>query len=296
MKRIIESLTPPENTQVMWLDVSDKIKQLKVYINGEWVVVNDDTNITNTVYKHVAQQVTDGAWIPVKAGRNSEGNIIEGAVSEGEATITDAKYAHAEGLRTNAGGMYSHAEGDNTAALNKSSHAEGTTTTARGTSSHAEGYTCEAAGSYSHAEGQSTTAASNGSHAEGFLTKASGSYSHSEGYETKALGFCSHVEGYDVSVKGNYSHAEGIYNYDSNDFIKVLGVGSKNDRVNAEVVYVKRGENGVPISSDPKNGYKYIIGIGGYTGKAITESMKSIQEVISDLESRIATLEEKLKS
>lgn len=268
MKRIIESLTPPENTQVMWLDVSDKIKQLKVYINGEWVVVNDDTNITNTIYKHVAQQVTDGAWIPVKAGRNSEGNIIEGAVSEGEATITDAKYAHAEGLRTNAGGMYSHAEGDNTAALNKSSHAEG----------------------------QSTTAASNGSHAEGFLTKASGSYSHSEGYETKALGFCSHVEGYDVSVKGNYSHAEGIYNYDSNDFIKVLGVGSKNDRVNAEVVYVKRGENGVPISSDPKNGYKYIIGIGGYTGKAITESMKSIQEVISDLESRIATLEEKLKS
>ena len=43
MKRIIESLTPPENKQVMWLDVSGKVKQLKAYINGEWVVVNDDT-------------------------------------------------------------------------------------------------------------------------------------------------------------------------------------------------------------------------------------------------------------
>lgn len=49
MKRIIESLTPPENKQVMWLDVSSKVKQLKVYINGEWVVVNgggDDTEKT----------------------------------------------------------------------------------------------------------------------------------------------------------------------------------------------------------------------------------------------------------
>ena len=77
----------------------------------------------------------------------------------------------------------------------------------------------------------------------------------------------------------------------------MLGVGNSDDnRVNAEVVYVKRGENGVPISSDPKNGCKYILGIGGYTGKAITEGMKSIQEVISDLESRIAILEAKVKS
>lgn len=135
------------------------------------------------------------------------------------------------------------------------------------------------------------------SHAEGYQTQASRSYSHSEGYQTKALGFCSHAEGYAVSAKGNYAHCEGIYNYDSNDFIKVLGVGNSDDnRVNAEVVYVKRGENGVPVSSDPKNGCKYILGIGGYTGKAITEGMKSIQEVISDLLSRIAILEAKVKS
>lgn len=198
-------------------------------------------HLDNSVYEYMSQKVINGAWVPVKAGRNSEGNIIEGAVSEGKETITNAEYAHAEGFRTVATGMYSHAEG--------------------------------------------------------YQTQASSSYSHSEGYQTKALGFCSHAEGYVVSAKGNYAHAEGIYNYDSNDFIKVLGVGNSDDnRVNAEVVYVKRGENGVPISSDPKNGCKYILGIGGYTGKAITEGMKSIQEVISDLESRIAILEAKVKS
>ena len=227
------------------------------------------SHIDDSVYKYISQKVINGAWVPVKAGRNSEGNIIEGAVSEGKETITNAEYAHAEGLRTVATGMYSHAEGDNTTALNNSSHAEGNNTKANGDCSHAEGY----------------------------QTQASSSYSHSEGYQTKALGFCSHAEGYAVSAKGNYAHCEGIYNYDSNDFIKVLGVGNSDDnRVNAEVVYVKRGKNGIPVSSDPKNGCKYILGIGGYTGKAITEGMKSIQEVISDLLSRIAILEAKVKS
>lgn len=57
MKRIIESLSPPENKQIMWLDVSNKIKQLKVYINGEWTVVNDDTENNNEIVKKVLEQV-----------------------------------------------------------------------------------------------------------------------------------------------------------------------------------------------------------------------------------------------
>lgn len=57
MKRIIESLTPPENTQVMWLDVSSKIKQLKVYINGEWVVINDDTKNNEEIVKKVLEKI-----------------------------------------------------------------------------------------------------------------------------------------------------------------------------------------------------------------------------------------------
>ena len=55
MKRTIESLTPPENKQVMWLDVSGKVKQLKVYINGEWVVVNDDTENNEEIVKKVLE-------------------------------------------------------------------------------------------------------------------------------------------------------------------------------------------------------------------------------------------------
>ena len=57
MKRTIESLTPPENKQVMWLDVSGKIKQLKTYINGEWVVVNDDTENNEEIVKKVLEKI-----------------------------------------------------------------------------------------------------------------------------------------------------------------------------------------------------------------------------------------------
>lgn len=57
MKRTIESLTPPENTQVMWLDVSQEVKQLKVYINGEWVVVNDDTKNNEEIVSKVLERI-----------------------------------------------------------------------------------------------------------------------------------------------------------------------------------------------------------------------------------------------
>ena len=57
MKRTIESLTPPSNKQVMWLAVSGKIKQLKTYINGEWVVVNDDTENNEEIVKKVLEKI-----------------------------------------------------------------------------------------------------------------------------------------------------------------------------------------------------------------------------------------------
>lgn len=197
------------------------------YTLGDWIDLTADINITDAVYKYVAQQVTDGAWIPVKAGRDASG-IREGAV--------------AEGLNTIAGNHCSHAEGY-------------------------------------------------GSH-------ASGDSSHAEGCNTLTIGVCSHAEGSNVKVSCWYGHGEGAYNYNSVYFIRTLGVGdSENNRVNAEVVYVKPHNDGLslPNPSDPKNGYKYLLGVGGYKGKAVTEGMKSVQEVISDLESRIATLEEKLK-
>lgn len=219
----------------------------------EWISLAADTD---TIYKYVAQQVTDGAWIPVKAGRNENGMIVDGAVAEGVKTSASEEAAHAEGYMTVAKGVHSHAEGLNTETSSQGAHAEGRNSHAKGTYAHAEGYS----------------------------TLAEGSYSHAEGYEVRAL--------------GHTTHAEGIYNYyDSTDFIKILGVGSSDrDRINAEAVYIKRTEDDTPDTSDPKNGYKYLLGIGGYTGKDITEGMKSVQEVISDLESRITTLEAKLKS
>lgn len=59
MKRTIESLTPPENKQVMWLDVSGEVKQLKVYINGEWVVANDDTKNNEEIVNKVLKKISN---------------------------------------------------------------------------------------------------------------------------------------------------------------------------------------------------------------------------------------------
>ncbi len=220
---------------------------------GDWIDLTADTDITDTIYKYVAQQVTDGAWIPVKAGRDENGAIVDGAVAEGVETSASKEGAHAEGSKT------------------------------------------VAKGAYSHAEGTSTKTSGQGAHAEGWISHAKGIWAHAEGYRTLAEGSYSHAEGYEVRALGHITHAEGIYNYyDSTDFIRILGVGSSDsDRINAEVVYIKRGDASLPDTSDPKNGYKYLLGIGGYTGKNITEGMKSIQEVISNLESRIAILEAK---
>lgn len=170
------------------------------YTFGDWIDLTADTNITDTdaIYKHVAQQVINGTWIPVKAGRTRDGvTIADGAVAEG--------------------------------------------------------------------------------------------------IDTEAIGECSHAEGKHVTVTRKYGHSEGVFNYNDSYFIRTLGVGtSYTERINAEVVYAKEtGPDGLPDSSDPKNGYKYLLGVGGYKGQTITEGMKSIQEVISDLLSRIAILEAK---
>lgn len=163
----------------------------------DWIDLTVNTD-TDTIYKYVARQVTNGAWIPVKAGRTRDGvTIADGAVAEG--------------------------------------------------------------------------------------------------IDTEAIGECSHAEGKHVTVTRKYGHSEGVFNYNDSYFIRTLGVGtSYTKRINAEVVYAKEtGPDGLPDSSDPKNGYKYLLGIGGYKGTNIAEGMKSIQEVISDLVNKISVLEAK---
>ena len=188
----------------------------------------------------IGSKVASGEWLPIRNGVDGNGNVVQGAVAEGQDTT--------------ASGRASHAEGSGTIALGNNSHAEGVRTTASGLFSHAQG----------------------------FNTIASGPYSHAEGYKTMA--------------SGGASHAQGSSNYDDPSFIYMVGVGVNTNstniiKQNASVIYVGRDSKGGVDPSNPKNGYQYLIGIGGYQGQAIGTDTKSIQEVIADLEGRITALE-----
>ena len=224
-----------------------------IVIDGDIEVIKDE----------IANGVRDGAWLPVKAGRDADGNVVVGAV--------------AEGLRTIAKGVCSHAEGFDT--------------TASTDNAHAEGKSCTASGGASHAEGAFTKALGDGSHVEGWYTTTSDDFSHAEGFSTTAIGNSSHVEGRACTVSGYYSHAQGCYNYDDKSFIDMVGVGNNSTRKNASVIYVRRrGNIGLDVE-DPKNGYQYLLDVGGYKGQAVENGMKSVQEVFADHDSRIAAVE-----
>lgn len=163
---------------------------------------------------------------------------------------------------------------------------------AEGDYSHAEGSNTSAYGNYSHAEGSDTSADGEASHAEGLGTSAEGETSHAEGRNTIANGESSHVEGYNTEADGKGSHAQGSFNYSNPFFIDTVGVGSNSkDRKNASVIYIGRDMLEEVDPSNPKNGYQYLLGVGGYQGQAIAEGMKSVQEVIADLEKGVAASE-----
>lgn len=127
---------------------------------------------------------------------------------------------------------------------------------------------------------------------EGYGTTANGYASHAEGEYTFASGSKSHAEGYHTKARGIASHAQGSYNYEDLSFIDMVGVGNNDSHTkNASVIYVGRDVNEDINLSDPKNGYQYLLGVGGYQGQAIAEGMKSVQEVIADLEKGVAATE-----
>lgn len=130
-----------------------------------------------------------------------------------------------------------------------------------------------------------------GAVAEGLRTIAKGVCSHAEGVDTTASGGNAHAEGRSCTVSGYYSHAQGCYNYDDKSFIDMVGVGNNSTRKNASVIYVRRtGNIGIDVE-DPKNGYQYLLDVGGYKGQAVENGMKSVQEVFADHDSRIAAVE-----
>ena len=90
MKRTIESLTPPENKQVMWLDVSGKVKQLKVYINGEWVVVNDDTENNEEIVKKVLEKIDKDFESYIKK-EDADNTYATKAALDGKVDVVEGK-------------------------------------------------------------------------------------------------------------------------------------------------------------------------------------------------------------
>lgn len=227
-----------------------------IVIDGDIEVIKDE----------IANGVRDGAWLPVKAGRDADGNVVKGAVAEGYKTIASGAASHAEGAITTASGVRAHAEGRKTIASGEDSHAEGNETIA--------------SGRWSHTEGSGTLATS--------------WFSHAEGVCTKALALSSHAEGSYTIASGSDSHAQGCCNYDDASFIDMVGVGRDypgSARMNAVVVYVGRYDAGDINPTDPKNGYQYLLDVGGYKGQAVENGMKSVQEVFADHDSRIAAVE-----
>ena len=119
---------------------------------------------------------------------------------------------------------------------------------------------------------------------EGYSTTAEGHYSHAEGYSTTAEGEASHAEGDYTIASGRCSHAQGSFNYNDGHFIDTVGISSSVVyKLNASVIYVGRDNWGNIDTSDPKNGYQYLIDVGGYQGQGIGNA-KSVQEVFADLE------------
>lgn len=161
-----------------------------------------------------------------------------------------------------------------------------------GLNSFAANNTCTASSQYALAEGWYTEASGSESHAEGSVTTASGIRAHAEGGNTEAKGKCSHAEGQHTIAKGYSSHAQGSYNIEDNCAIHSIGIGINADRKNAEYIYAKSNEKSTELVDDPKNGYKYLIGVGGYDGiNTDNSTYKSVQEVIADLTARIEQLE-----
>ena len=136
----------------------------------------------------------------------------------------------------------------------------------------------------------------NGAFATNDMCTASGDYSHAEGTSVSS-GSASHAEGVSTEASGMGSHAEGVRNVIDKNAIHSVGIGEILERKNAEYIYVKNNDDGTAFVDDPKNGYKYLIGVGGYDGISTDNSTyKSVQEVIADLTARIEQLETKVKA
>lgn len=266
--------TPPTQYH-LWLKNNGK---LYVNIDEKWQEIDKDSvaQITKTLNQHATKldnhqtALNDINTLHSKLWTPGKGNF---------SVIT-------QGTKNSIG------DDESKGAIGDLSVAEGEKTTAKKTAAHAEGCLTVAEGFHSHAEGYSTKASGDDAHAEGSKTLASGLQAHAEGYTTSATGNYAHAEGSGTYAAGSLSHAQGAYNVGNMKAIHSVGIGTSETRKTAEYIYGEANEFNYGVQDDPKNGYKYLIGVGGYDGISIDDSTyKSVQEVIADLTARIEQLE-----
>lgn len=217
---------------------------------------------------------------------------------EGSGNYAYNSYCHAEGASNRAIAMYTHVEGSNNIARGTYDHIEGYGNKTKNNTrcSHVEGYQNTLSGQVSHAEGQENTISAWFSHVGGYQCEVTGDYSFVHGHSCKSKGHFSLVTGkYCEADKGNaigyglqstYDDclAVGCYNYpEKAEFLVGFGE-TADDRKNALCVTV--------------DGKVFVNGLGNYLGKkgadSTTSSSKSIQQIITDLTSRIQELEQKV--
>lgn len=228
-----------------------------------------------------------GGGLAPDAGFNYATKYIDDDTGIEHQNIATGSYSNwAEGSKTKAtsanGG--NHAEGYETEAIGDlGCHSEGGWTKASGYAAHAEGCVTEATGTASHAEGMGSfygtknTASGEASHAEGSMTTASGSHSHAEGHYTRTQNQAEHAEG-----ANNLSHKNSNSFGDSGNTIHSVGIGTVGSQTLKNAVEVMQ------------NGDMYLYGVGGYVGtdtKVQNNTIKTLQEYIASLESRISALE-----
>ena len=130
------------------------------------------------------------------------------------------------------------------------------------------------------------------SHAEGSETQALGYASHAEGLRTIARGYRAHTEGQDTCILSTGGHAQGMANFHTNDLsvIHDIGIGTVVDSTDTDgtPTVTRLSAEATLHTEDGRNGYKYLIGVGGYQGQEIG-SANSVQEVIADLAKRVHT-------
>lgn len=261
-----------------------------------------NTNNTTALKLNASNGLILGNDDKVKFSRltNTEGAVISGiksltAFANPSATKVWATDGSTVDLTTKANASDLDAKANKSDVLLKKSasggyYIEGYTLLTPGEAAFVANKWCTADGTYSFAEGNGTTAKGTGSHAEGVETHAYKFGAHAEGNMTMADGVCSHAEGYGTAAYGEGSHAQGMYNVKNENAIHSIGIGiGFNTRKNSEFVYYNK--------DNQKNGYKYLIGVGGYDGISTDNTTyKSVQEVIADLTARIEQLETKVKT